>query len=30
MALNRWLTDEERARAAANGISTKTLYYRLY
>ncbi|MGN4512080.1 nucleoside permease [Bacillus cereus group sp. MYBK242-2] len=30
MALNRWLTDEERARAAANGISAKTLYYRLY
>ncbi|MCS3600194.1 hypothetical protein M2370_005406, partial [Bacillus sp. JUb91] len=30
MALNRWLTDEERARAAANGISTRTLYYRLY
>ncbi|EJQ01381.1 hypothetical protein [Bacillus cereus] len=30
MALNRWLTDEERARAAANGINTKTLYYRLY
>ncbi|PEK91428.1 hypothetical protein [Bacillus mycoides] len=30
MAFNRWLTDEERARAAANGICTKTLYYRLY
>ncbi|MBF7155743.1 nucleoside permease [Bacillus albus] len=30
MALNRWLTDEERARAAANGIGTRTLYYRLY
>ncbi|MED1640039.1 nucleoside permease [Bacillus thuringiensis] len=30
MTLNRWLTDEERARAAANGISAKTLYYRLY
>ncbi|MGX5569541.1 nucleoside permease [Bacillus toyonensis] len=30
MALNRWLTEEERARAATNGISTKTLYYRLY
>ncbi|EEL37214.1 hypothetical protein bcere0020_53950 [Bacillus cereus Rock3-29] len=30
MALDRWLTDEERARAAANGICEKTLYYRLY
>ncbi|PFP97651.1 hypothetical protein COK06_12970 [Bacillus cereus] len=30
MALNRWLTDEERTRAAANGIGTKVLYYRLY
>jgi len=30
MALNRWLTDEERARAKANGISTRTLYYRVY
>lgn len=30
MALDRWLTDEERARAKANGIGTKTLYYRLY
>ncbi|PER25403.1 hypothetical protein [Bacillus cereus] len=30
MALDRWLTDEERARAKANGIGTRTLYYRLY
>ncbi|PEU05200.1 hypothetical protein CN527_02335 [Bacillus cereus] len=30
MALDRWLTDEERARATANGIGTRTLYYRLY
>lgn len=30
MALNRWLTDEERAKAEANGICEKTLYYRLY
>ncbi|PEU21536.1 nucleoside permease [Bacillus wiedmannii] len=30
MVLNRWLTEEERARAAANGIGTRTLYYRLY
>ncbi|MGP2423626.1 nucleoside permease [Bacillus sp. FH] len=30
MALNRWLTDEEYARAAANGINRHTLYYRLY
>ena len=30
MALYRWLTDEERARAAANGINTRALYYRLY
>ncbi|WP_436866576.1 nucleoside permease [Bacillus fungorum] len=30
MALDRWLTDEERARAAANGICRQTLYYRLY
>ncbi|MES5896945.1 nucleoside permease [Bacillus cereus group sp. RP43] len=30
MALDRWLTDEERARAKANGISTRTLYYRVY
>ncbi|PDY73592.1 nucleoside permease [Bacillus cereus] len=30
MALNRWLTDEERARAKANGISKDTLYYRIY
>ncbi|MGG1339908.1 nucleoside permease [Bacillus toyonensis] len=30
MAFNRWLTEEERERAVANGISKKTLYYRLY
>lgn len=30
MTLNRWLTDEEYERAAANGISRHTLYYRLY
>lgn len=30
MALDRWLTDEERARAAANGICRRTLYYRVY
>ncbi|PHD38218.1 nucleoside permease [Bacillus toyonensis] len=30
MALDRWLTDEERARAEANGISIETLFYRLY
>lgn len=30
MALDRWLTKEEREKAAANGISAKTLYYRLY
>lgn len=30
MALDRWLTDEEYARAAANGIKRSTLYYRLY
>ncbi|PDY09380.1 hypothetical protein COM83_30510, partial [Bacillus cereus] len=30
MALDRWLTDEERAMATANGICEKTLYYRLY
>ncbi|MBK5492221.1 nucleoside permease [Bacillus sp. TH13] len=30
MALNRWLTDEERARAAANGITRNLLYYRVF
>ncbi|MFA2694672.1 hypothetical protein [Bacillus mycoides] len=30
MSLNRWLTDEECARAAANGICRRTLYYRVY
>ncbi|MCU5519845.1 nucleoside permease [Bacillus cereus] len=30
MALNRWLTDEEYARAAANGINRKRLYSRVY
>ncbi|MED3539893.1 nucleoside permease, partial [Bacillus toyonensis] len=29
-ALNRWLTDEEYARALSNGISRKTLHYRIY
>ncbi|MEC3159331.1 hypothetical protein P9Z94_25120 [Bacillus thuringiensis] len=30
MVLNRWLTDEEYAIAAANGISRKRLNYRVY
>lgn len=30
MALNRWLTDEEYARAAANGINRKRLQSRVY
>lgn len=30
MALNRWLTNEEVARAAANGISRRTLRRRVY
>ncbi|WOA61033.1 hypothetical protein [Bacillus mycoides] len=30
MALDRWLTDEERARAAANGICRRLLNYRVY
>ncbi|WP_144524410.1 nucleoside permease [Bacillus thuringiensis] len=30
MALDRWLTDEEYARAAANGIDRKRLYSRVY
>ncbi|MBJ8054907.1 hypothetical protein JDS87_23890 [Bacillus cereus] len=30
MALDRWLTDEEYARAAANGIGRRTLHYRVY
>ncbi|TBX83938.1 nucleoside permease [Bacillus cereus] len=30
MALDRWLTDEEYARAAANGINRKRLYSRVY
>ncbi|MEB9437412.1 nucleoside permease [Bacillus cereus] len=30
MALNRWLTDEEYARAAANGINRKRLQSRIY
>ncbi|MDM5195485.1 nucleoside permease [Bacillus hominis] len=30
MALNRWLTDEEYARASANGISRGALKYRVY
>ncbi|PER27216.1 hypothetical protein CN485_20195 [Bacillus cereus] len=30
MALDRWLTDEEYARAAANGICRKALHYRVY
>ncbi|MEN3130355.1 nucleoside permease [Bacillus albus] len=30
VALNRWLTDEEYARALSNGISRKTLNYRVY
>ncbi|MED1381140.1 nucleoside permease [Bacillus mycoides] len=30
MAINRWLTDEEYARALANGISRKALHYRVY
>ncbi|MGH1256013.1 MULTISPECIES: nucleoside permease [Bacillus] len=29
-ALNRWLTDEEYARALSNGIKRKTLNYRIY
>ncbi|MGY2609505.1 nucleoside permease [Bacillus pretiosus] len=29
-ALNRWLTDEEYARALKNGIKRKTLNYRIY
>lgn len=30
MSLDRWLTEEERARAKSNGINPNTLYYRLY
>ncbi|PGU29630.1 hypothetical protein COD66_23280 [Bacillus cereus] len=30
MALDRWLTDEEYARAAANGINRKRLQSRVY
>lgn len=30
MALDRWLTDEEYAMAAVNGISRKRLNYRVY